>query len=89
MSSDHAGGSITSVLHETRLFPPPAEFASRAHIGSLAQYETLWNQAKDDPEGFWNEQARILSWDQALGQRARLAAAVCEMVCRWPAQCLV
>ena len=62
MTSDHGGGSITSVLQETRVFPPPSEFASKAHIKSLAQYETLWNQAKDDPEGFWAEHARVLSW---------------------------
>ena len=29
MTSDHGGGSITSVLHETRVFPPPAEFAQQ------------------------------------------------------------
>ncbi len=58
MTSDHGGGSITSVLQETRVFPPPAEFASKAHIGSMAQYEALWNRAKDDPEGFWGEHAR-------------------------------
>ena len=62
MSSDHGGGSITSVLHETRVFPPPEEFARKAHISSLDQYEELWNRAKDDPEGFWAEQARALHW---------------------------
>jgi acetyl-CoA synthetase len=62
MSSDHGGGSITSVLQETRSFPPPAAFASQAHIGSMAQYEALWNRAKDDPEGFWAEQAKVLAW---------------------------
>ncbi|MGP0069384.1 MAG: acetate--CoA ligase [Isosphaeraceae bacterium] len=64
MSSDHGGGSITSVLQETRVFPPPEAFAHQAHISSLAQYEALWNRAKDDPEGFWGEQARALHWSQ-------------------------
>ncbi len=64
MSSDHGGGSITSVLQETRVFPPPEAFASKAHISGLAQYEALWDRAKDDPEGFWGEQARSLHWDQ-------------------------
>jgi acetyl-CoA synthetase len=64
MTSDHAGGSITSVLHETRTFPPPSEFANKALIGSIAQYEALWNRAKNDPEGFWDEHARILAWDK-------------------------
>ncbi len=88
MTSDHAGGSITSVLQETRSFPPPGEFASKAHISSMAEYEALWNRAKDDPEGFWGEQAQRLAtghkpWDQGAG----LAAAVCEVVRRRPAQC--
>ena len=64
MTSDHAGGSITSVLHETRTFPPPGEFAKQALIGSIAQYDALWNRAKNDPEGFWDEHARILAWDK-------------------------
>jgi hypothetical protein len=38
MAPDHAGGSITSVLNETRVFLPPRQFASKAHIGSLDQY---------------------------------------------------
>jgi len=64
MTSDHGGGSITSVLHETRVFPPPRQFASKAHIGSLDQYEAMWNRAKDDPAGFWAEQAQALVWDK-------------------------
>jgi acetyl-CoA synthetase len=64
MSSDHGGGSITSVLQETRVFPPPEEFARKAHISSLAQYEALWDRAKDDPEGFWGEHAQALHWDK-------------------------
>jgi acetyl-CoA synthetase len=56
------GTNITSVLKETRQFPPPTEFAARAHIKSLAEYERLWQRAKDDPQGFWAEQAETLAW---------------------------
>jgi acetyl-CoA synthetase len=62
MPSDLGGGSITSVLQETRVFPPPPEFAGKAHIASIAQYESLWNRAKDDPEGFWGEHAGVITW---------------------------
>src|SRR5262245_54952991 len=65
MSSDHGGGSITSVLHETRVFPPPEAFARTAHVAGLDQYQALWDRAKDDPEGFWAEQARAIQWDKA------------------------
>jgi acetyl-CoA synthetase len=61
MSAEH-GGSIVSVLNESRVFPPPPEFAQQAHIKSLDEYQTLWNRAKDDPEGFWGEQAQALRW---------------------------
>jgi acetyl-CoA synthetase len=64
MTSEQHGGSITSVLQETRVFPPSADFARRAEIGSMAQYEALWNRAKNDPEGFWGDQARHLAWDK-------------------------
>ena len=54
--------NITSVLKETRSFPPSAEFAAQANIKSLAEYEKLWQRAADDPAGFWGEQAESLSW---------------------------
>jgi len=54
--------NITSVLKETRTFPPPADFAARAHVKGLAEYEALWQRAHDDPEGFWAEQAQRLHW---------------------------
>ncbi len=60
--SSPASSHITSVLKETRTFPPPAEFAANAHIGSVAQYEQLFQRAKEDPEGFWAEQAEALAW---------------------------
>jgi acetyl-CoA synthetase len=55
---------ITSVLKEGRVFKPSPQFAARAHVRSLAEYEKLWSRAKDDPEGFWGEQARSLDWFQ-------------------------
>src|SRR6516165_12839033 len=54
--------NITSVLKETRKFPPPADFAAKAHVKSVADYEKLWQEAKDDPGLFWGEQAKSLTW---------------------------
>src|SRR5437879_3498955 len=67
MSSPGAA-NITSVLTETRVFPPPAEFAARARIKSMAEYEKLWQRANDDPQGFWAEQARTLDWFKPWSQ---------------------
>jgi acetyl-CoA synthetase len=55
-------GSIDSVLHETRVFPPPAEFSAAAHVGSMAAYEALCREAEVDPEGFWGRIAAELHW---------------------------
>jgi len=46
---------IDNVMQENRLFPPSEEFASKAAIGSLEQYQEIYDRAKDDPEGFWDE----------------------------------
>ncbi len=56
--------TITSVLKETRSFPPSTEFSQAAHVKSLAEYEALYEQAKRDPQAFWAEQAQSLTWLQ-------------------------
>ncbi|NMC21059.1 MAG: acetate--CoA ligase [Thermogutta sp.] len=53
---------IVNVMKEARLFPPSQEFSSKARIKSMAEYEALWQRAKDDPEGFWGELAKELHW---------------------------
>ncbi|MCP9887075.1 acetate--CoA ligase [Cyanobium sp. ATX 6A2] len=50
--------TIESVLHEGRLFPPPAELATGARIGSMEAYRDLCQWAEADPDGFWGELAR-------------------------------
>ena len=56
--------SIESVLSETRSFPPAAEFAKRARVKSIAEYDALYERAARDPEGFWAEIAGELHWDK-------------------------
>jgi acetyl-CoA synthetase len=54
--------AIESVLQETRVFPPPVEFAANAHIKSFEEYEQLYAGAEADPEAFWAKQAEQLHW---------------------------
>ncbi len=61
MAESHAG-QIDNVMKEDRLFPPSAEFAAKARIGSLEQYEKLWKEAADDIEGFWGKLGCELHW---------------------------
>jgi len=44
------------------VFPPPAEFAAKARINSLQQYEEMYKRSIEDPEGFWAEQAENYYW---------------------------
>jgi acetyl-CoA synthetase len=60
--ADQPGGRVDSVMQEERLFPPSAEFAAKAHIGSMADYEKMWTDAAADIEAFWGKQAAELHW---------------------------
>ena len=50
--------TIESVLHETRLFPPGAEFVKQANISGLGAYDQLCAEAERDFTGFWGRLAR-------------------------------
>jgi len=54
--------TITSMMEETRKFPPSREFSEKAHIKSLEEYKKLYERSIKDPEGFWGEQAQNLEW---------------------------
>ncbi len=54
--------AITSLMTEDRKFAPPASIAARAHIGSMKQYQQMWEQSINDPDKFWLEQAKSLTW---------------------------
>jgi len=54
--------TITSMLDERRVFPPPKEFSEKAYIKSMEQYKELYKKSEEDLEGFWAEQAEIIHW---------------------------
>lgn len=56
--TDANSGQIDNVMHEERVFPPPAEFAQQAVINSAEQYHDLYERAKNDPDLFWGDIAR-------------------------------
>ena len=53
--------STSSLLQETRTFPPPPDAVRRAYLNA-EQYRTLYARSIQDPDGFWLEQARTLDW---------------------------
>ncbi|GAB5535575.1 MAG: acetate--CoA ligase [Rubricoccaceae bacterium] len=44
------------------LFPPSDDVRSRAHIGSMEEYDAMYRRSVDDSEGFWREQADRVHW---------------------------
>ncbi len=54
--------NIESTLTERRLFAPPAGFAAQAHIKTMAEYETLYQESIASPETFWPRMASELHW---------------------------
>jgi acetyl-CoA synthetase len=57
--------AITSLMTEDRKFAPPAGLAAKAHISSMKQYQQMWDQSINEPDKFWLEQAKSLSWFKA------------------------
>ena len=57
--------SIESSMIETRVFPPPADFAKQANVSQASGYAALLAESDRDPEGFWGRLAREeLQWDK-------------------------
>ncbi len=57
-------------MSDNKVYPVPADFAAQANIND-AQYQALYKQSVEDPEGFWAEQAEkyvtwFKKWDKVL-----------------------
>jgi acetyl-CoA synthetase len=48
---------IESMLHEDRVFPPPAEFSKKAHLKSMRMYRRMYRESVTEPERFWARRA--------------------------------
>ena len=53
---------MESLLRENRVFQPPAEFAAKANIKSLEEYEAMYRRSIEHPEEFWAEAALEIDW---------------------------
>ncbi len=58
---------IESVLNETRVFPPSADFIKQANVPGMAAYQALCSEAERNFEGFWGRLAKEnLLWHKAF-----------------------
>ena len=65
MTAENQGTNITSVLKESRTFPPPEAFQSQANLQGMDEYEKLWRHSIEDSEEFWSGQAEnLLDWSR-------------------------
>ncbi len=57
MTESRSNEALSNLLHENRRFDPPADLAANANVKADA-----YPAAEADPEGFWAEQAKRISW---------------------------
>ena len=61
--------AIESVMHESRVFQPPADLVKNAAVSGMDSYLALCKEAEDDYPGFWARLAREhLSWNKPFTQ---------------------
>jgi acetyl-CoA synthetase len=53
---------MQSLMQEVRKFPPPANIQKNAWVDSEEQYQQMWDASINDPDNFWLEQAKSLTW---------------------------
>jgi acetyl-CoA synthetase len=53
---------ISSMMAESRVFPPSKEFSEKAAVKSMEEYKELYKKSVEDPEGFWRELSGQLHW---------------------------
>ncbi|MCU0772493.1 MAG: acetate--CoA ligase [Verrucomicrobia bacterium] len=61
MSAQTAPVSTSSLLQENRTFPPSPEVVQRAYLNAR-QYQQMYEQSIQQPDVFWLEQAKALTW---------------------------
>jgi acetyl-CoA synthetase len=60
MASSDKG--MNSLMAEGQEFPPRPEIQKDAHIKSMEEYQKMWEASINDPDTFWLEQAKTLTW---------------------------
>jgi acetyl-CoA synthetase len=62
---------MESLMTEGRTFPPPAKIQKKAYVNSEQQYKEMWEKSINEPDEFWLEQAKILTWFKEPTQSLR------------------
>jgi len=54
--------SETNKEKQKKYYPNP-ELATNARIKSMEQYKTMWKESVENPEAFWDKEAKMVEWD--------------------------
>ena len=57
-----AGSNSKSLMTESRVFKPSAEFSKKARISSMAQYKKMYDESIKQPDKFFGREAKELYW---------------------------
>ena len=57
-----ASEAMEQLSREKRVFKPSKEFSKHAHVKSLKEYETIYNDSVKNPEKYWGKIAKELHW---------------------------
>jgi acetyl-CoA synthetase len=63
VQSSGGGEALSALLHETRRFPPPPEFAAQANA-----QPGIYEEAAEDAVAWWATQAERITWDTPFEQ---------------------
>ncbi len=63
VQSSGGGEALSALLHETRRFPPPPEFAAQANA-----QPGIYQEAAEDPVAWWAAQAERITWNTPFDQ---------------------
>ncbi len=53
---------------DAKTIAPSPDFAASAHIGNFEQYQQMYNESIQDPDGFWTRIAETFHWQQKWDQ---------------------
>jgi len=60
--SDESPEVTAAYSGQEEIYNPPESVREHAHIGSMEEYEAMYQRSVDEPEAFWGEQADRIDW---------------------------
>jgi acetyl-CoA synthetase len=64
-------------------YPVPADFAKHSWLGSLQEYQQMYDRSIQDPDGFWAEMAKRIEWTKPFTRVKDVSFASEDVHIRW------